>query len=179
MAEIRFRCPQCERKLAVKESFGGLTVPCPACAKPITIPKFSELPPKVAKLADKAETQGTVMAAFTPPAAAPAQAPAPAPSPSTAPEVRAEIEALKMENRSLRLKLDAAERTVSEAQRLDQEFKELKHKGDQLDGFMRQNAALKDQVETLNLKLERRRDEENRTAEQARDLEFQLGQFWF
>ena len=44
MAEIKFRCPECSQKIAVRASAAGLRIDCPACHSRIVIPR-SELAP--------------------------------------------------------------------------------------------------------------------------------------
>ena len=44
MADINFDCPECRHNLEVDESGAGMTVPCPECSRPITIP-FPALAP--------------------------------------------------------------------------------------------------------------------------------------
>lgn len=41
MAEIRFRCQGCQRKLSVDNSHGGRAIPCPACGVRLVIPGAS------------------------------------------------------------------------------------------------------------------------------------------
>lgn len=65
MADIKFLCPSCERKLAIDERGAGMLVKCPDCATVVTVPRQSTIP---------AEPRPT-----PPPPAAPAPAPTPAP----------------------------------------------------------------------------------------------------
>ena len=39
MAEIKFRCPECEQKIAVEASAAGVKIDCPTCHSQLTIPR--------------------------------------------------------------------------------------------------------------------------------------------
>lgn len=38
MSDIRFHCPHCGRHLVVEDQGAGITVPCPTCGEPLSIP---------------------------------------------------------------------------------------------------------------------------------------------
>lgn len=38
MSDMRFHCPECDGRLVVDERGVGLTIRCPHCSQPITIP---------------------------------------------------------------------------------------------------------------------------------------------
>ena len=44
MADIKFRCPECEQKIAVDPSAAGVQIDCPYCKSTIVIPSSAEAP---------------------------------------------------------------------------------------------------------------------------------------
>ena len=42
MANLRFRCPHCSRKMEVDDEGAGIEVPCPECHRTIVIPTQEE-----------------------------------------------------------------------------------------------------------------------------------------
>ncbi len=108
MADIKFLCPSCSRKLAIDERGAGMLVKCPDCATVVTVPHPSTIPaePKPAPIAPPpaapappapsrpapaappATPRNRPAPPVTPPAAAPPPVkppPAPAPPPPAAP----------------------------------------------------------------------------------------------
>lgn len=45
MSDITFDCPECAGHLVVDEKGAGMTVPCPECGKPISVPRLTTPPP--------------------------------------------------------------------------------------------------------------------------------------
>lgn len=109
MADIKFLCPSCSRKLAIDERGAGMLVKCPDCATVVTVPHQSTIPaePKPAPAAPPpappapsrptpaappatprfrpAPPRAVAPPTATPPPVNPPPTPAPAPSPAAPP----------------------------------------------------------------------------------------------
>ena len=94
MPDIRFRCPGCQRKLSVAESYAGQKVLCPSCNTKMLIPSVSSIPAH-----DESQKTPTI------------------PTPESAP-APVDVQALQTENRKLSDKVSNLGKLESENQRL-------------------------------------------------------------
>ncbi len=82
MTHIRFRCPSCNRKLAVPRRKAGARIDCPSCGDAVTVPQETESPPTEGIVGKDVSQTSRASQWFHPQAP---EAPAPPPAPPGAP----------------------------------------------------------------------------------------------
>ena len=62
MAEFRFFCPQCGRHIQCDAGYAGTQINCPACQKPIAVPRLSQPAADPGAMLTKRETRTRLIA---------------------------------------------------------------------------------------------------------------------